>query len=81
MHNGASNEIKESEVCKRCPKVNPYYAPIFDPIMFIPFLDDAKLPRFYAKCVALANQLNTGCIYTVLKKARKQQFYLGSPSL
>ena len=34
MHNGASNEIKEIEVCKKCPKVKPYCGPIFDPIMF-----------------------------------------------
>ena len=42
LHNGASNEIKEIEVCKKCPKVKPYCAPIFDPIMIKPFLDDAK---------------------------------------
>ena len=41
MHNGASNEIKEIKVCKKCPKVKPYCAPIFDPIVFKPFLDDA----------------------------------------
>ena len=40
MHNGASNEIKEIEVCKKCPKVKPYCVPIFDPNMFKPFLDD-----------------------------------------
>ena len=34
VHNGASNEIKEIEVCKKCPKVKPYCGPIFDPIMF-----------------------------------------------
>ena len=42
MHNGASNEIKEIEVCKKCPKVEPYCVPIFDPITVKPFLDDAK---------------------------------------
>ena len=41
MHNGASNEIKEIKVCKKCPKVKPYCEPIFDPIMFKPFLDGA----------------------------------------
>ena len=41
LHNGASNEIKEIKVCKKCPKVKPYCAPIFDPIMFKSFLDDA----------------------------------------
>ena len=40
LHNGASNEIKEIEVCKKCPKVKPYCVPIFDPNMFKPFLDD-----------------------------------------
>ena len=34
LHNGASNEIKEIEVCKKCPKVKPYCGPIFDSIMF-----------------------------------------------
>ena len=42
MHYGASNEIKEIEVCKKCPKVEPYCAPIFNPIMAKTFLDDAK---------------------------------------
>ena len=42
VHYGASNEIKEIEVCKKCPKVKPYCVPIFDPIMAKPFLDDAK---------------------------------------
>ena len=40
VHNGASNEIKEIKVCKKCPKVKPYCVPIFDPNMFKPFLDD-----------------------------------------
>ena len=40
LQNGASNEIKEIKVCKKCPKVKPYCAPIFYPIMFKPFLDD-----------------------------------------
>ena len=30
---GASNEIREIEVCKKCPKVKPYCVPIFDPII------------------------------------------------
>ena len=42
LHYGASNEIKEIEVCKKYPKVKPYCVPIFDPIMVKPFLDDAK---------------------------------------
>ena len=50
MHNGTSNDIKEIEVWKKCPKVEPYCVPIFHPIMFKPFWDDAKLPRFCAKC-------------------------------
>ena len=105
LHNGASNEIKEIKVCKKCPKVKPYCAPIFDPIMFKPFLDDAKLPKFCAKCFSLSKKSSIGCIFwiclwknlkgwsdrletwhaetldPVLKKARKQQFYPGSPSL
>ena len=105
MHNGASNEIKEIEVCKKCPKVEPYFVPIFDPIVVKPCLDDAKWPKFYTKYVSLSKQSNTGCIFwiclwkivkgwsdkleiwhaenldPVLKKARKQQFSPGSPSL
>ena len=42
MHYGASNEIKEIEVCKKCPKVEPYFVRIFDPIVVKPCLDDAK---------------------------------------
>ena len=42
VHYGASNEIKEIEVCKKCPKVKSYCVPIFDPIMAKPFLDDTK---------------------------------------
>ena len=41
VHNGASNEIKEIMVCRKCPKVKPYCEPIFVPIMFKPFLDGA----------------------------------------
>ena len=48
MHDYASNEIKEIEFCKKCPKVKPYCAPIFDPIMFKPFVDDTKLPKIFA---------------------------------
>ena len=105
MHYGASNEIKEIEVCKKCPKVEPYFVPIFDPIVVKPCLDDAKWPKFYTKYVSLSKQSNTGCIFficlwkivkgwsekleiwhaenldPVLKKARKQQFSPGSPSL
>ena len=39
----------EIKVCKKCPKVNPYCNAIFDPILFKPFLDGAKLPKFCAK--------------------------------
>ena len=63
MHNGASNEIKEIKVFKKCPKVKPYCVPIFDPIMVKPFLDDAKLPKFCAKCFYLSKQSNIGCIF------------------
>ena len=42
LHYGASNEIKEIEVCKKCPKVEPYCVPNFGPIMVKPFLNDAK---------------------------------------
>ena len=48
LHNGASNEIKEVKVCKKCAKLKPYCVPMFDPTMFKPFLDDAKLPTFCA---------------------------------
>ena len=65
LHNGASNEIKEIKICKKCPKVEPYYAPIFVPIMFKPFLDDAKLPKFCANCFSLLNQSNIGCIFWI----------------
>ena len=37
VHNGASNEIKEIKVFKKCPKVEPYYMPMFDPNRFKPF--------------------------------------------
>ena len=37
LHNGASNEIKEIKVFKKCPKVEPYCMPIFDPNRFEPF--------------------------------------------
>ena len=65
MHYGASNEIKEIEVCKKCPKVKPYCVPIFDPIMAKPFLDDAKLPKFCTKYISLPKQSNTGCIFWI----------------
>ena len=65
MHYGASNEIKEIEVCKKCPKVEPYCVPIFDPVMVKPFLDDAKWPKFYTKYVSLSKQSNTGCIFCI----------------
>ena len=42
LHYGASNIIKEIEVSKKCPKVEPYFGPIFDPIVVKPCLDDAK---------------------------------------
>ena len=65
MHYGASNEIKEIEVCKKCPKVKPYCVPIFDPIMAKHFQDDAKLPKFCTKYVSLSKKLNTGCIFWI----------------
>ena len=63
MHYGPCNEIKEIEVCKKCPKVKPYCVPIFDPIMVKPFLDDSKLPKFCTKYVSLSKQSNIGCIF------------------
>ena len=42
LHYGPGNEIKEIEVCKKCPKVELYFVPIFDPIVVKPCLDDAK---------------------------------------
>ena len=48
---------------KKCPKVKSYCAPIFDPIMFKPFLDDAKLPRFCGKWFSLSKRSNIGCIF------------------
>ena len=65
LHNGASNEIKEIKVFKKCPKVKPYCVPIFDPIMFKPFLDGAKLPKFCAKCFYLSKQSNIACIFLI----------------
>ena len=65
MHNGASNEIKEIKACKKCPKVKPYCMPIFDPIMFKTFLNDAKLPKFCAKYFSLSKQSNIGCIFWI----------------
>ena len=65
LHYGPSNEIKEIEVCKKCPKVKPYCVPIFDPIMVKPFLDDAKLPKFCTKYVSLSKQSNIGCIFWI----------------
>ena len=65
MHYGPSNEIKEIEVCKKCPKVKPYCMPIFDPIMVKPFLDDAKWPKFCTKYVSLSKQSNIGCIFWI----------------
>jgi hypothetical protein len=34
--------IRESKVCKKFPKVNPYCDAICDPILIKPFLDGAK---------------------------------------
>ena len=65
VHYGPSNEIKEIEVCKKCPKVKPYCMPIFDPIMVKPFLDDAKWPKFCTKYVSLSKQSNIGCIFWI----------------
>ena len=63
VHNGASNEIKEIEVWKKCPKVKPYCTPIFDLIMFKAFLDDAKLPKFCAKCFSLSKSQILGVFF------------------
>ena len=65
IHNGASNEIKDIEVCKKCPRAKTYCAPIFDPIMFKAFLDDAKLPKFCAKYFSLLKKSNIGCIFFI----------------
>jgi len=58
VHNGASNEIKDIEVYKKCPKVEPYCVPIFDPNMFKPFLDDTILPKCCAKCFVFVKTVN-----------------------
>ena len=65
LHNGASNEIKEIMVFQKCPKVKPYCTPIFDPILFKLFLDDAKLPKFCAKYFYLSKRSNIGCIFLI----------------
>ena len=65
LHNGASNEIKEIKVFQKCPKVKPYCTPIFDPILFKLFLDDAKLPKFCAKYFSLSKRSNIGCIFLI----------------
>ena len=65
LHNGASNEIKEIEVWQKCPKVELYCVPIFDLILFKPFLDDAQLPKFCAKCFSLSKKSNIGCIFWI----------------
>ena len=46
LHNGASNEIKEIEVCKKCPKIKTYCGSIFDPIMFKLFWMMQNYPNF-----------------------------------
>ena len=65
LHNGASNEIKEIEVCKKCSKVKPYCAPTFYPIMFKPFSDGAKSPKYCAKCFSLSKLSNIGWIFWI----------------
>ena len=62
---GASNGIKYIKVRKKCPNVKLYYVPIFDPIMFKPFLDDAELPKFCARCFYLSKQSNIECIFFI----------------
>ena len=54
--------IREIKVCKKCPKVNPYCDAIFDPILFKPFLDGAKWPKFCAKYFSLSQKSNIGSI-------------------
>ena len=54
---------KEIEFWKKCPKVKPYCTPIFDLIMFKAFLDDAKLPKFCAKCFSLSKSQILGVFF------------------
>ena len=56
---------REINVCKKCPKVNPYCNAIFDPILFKPFLDGAKWPKFCAKYFSLSKKSNIGCIFFI----------------
>ena len=57
--------IREIEVFKKCPKVNPYCNAIFYPILFKPFLDGAKWPKFCAKYFSLLKKSNIGCIFFI----------------
>ena len=57
--------IREIKVFKKCPKVNPYCNAIFDPILFKPFLDSAKWPKFCAKNFSLLKKSNIGCIFFI----------------
>ena len=57
--------IREIKVFKKCPKVNPYCNAIFDPILFKPFLDGAKWPKFCAKYFSLLKKSNIGCIFFI----------------
>ena len=57
--------FREIKVFKKCPKVNPYCNAIFDPILFKPFLDGAKWPKFCAKYFSLLKKSNIGCIFFI----------------
>ena len=57
--------FREIKVFKKCPKVNPYCNAIFDPILFKPFLDGAKWPKFCAKYFSLSKKSNIGCIFFI----------------
>ena len=104
LHNGASNEIKEIKVCKKCLKENPYCALIFDPIMFKPFFRWCIFAQIFCQMFFFDETVKYWVFFgirlwkimkswsdkvetwhaetldTVLKKARKQQFYPGSNS-
>ena len=56
--------FREIKVFKKCPKVNPYCNAIFDPILFKPFLYDAKLPKFCVKYF-FSNWSNIGCFWWI----------------
>ena len=58
--------IREIKVCKKCSKVNSYCDAIFDPIMFKPFLDGAKLPKYCAKYWSLSKMMTLMTMMTVM---------------